>query len=213
MEGLYINLDKRTDRREHFEKNIIQKYPFFSNITRMSAIEHQNGNIGRIYSHIKALETLSSIQTPYVAILEDDFMIFNEEEEHLHNFFQDFEKIKHSDKWKVIPLTPRGITVIEKNEMTQNGFKRIRANETTTGYIIKKEMIPILLDTLRDSVYLQLNNTDISTSSMDQYWKPLQVKYHFYYYLKIFGGQLPGWSNIENRMIDYNDRFRKQPEY
>jgi GR25 family glycosyltransferase involved in LPS biosynthesis len=210
MEGVYINLDKRTDRREHFEKNI-QKYAFFSNITRMSAIEHHDGSIGRGLSHIKALETLSTIQTPYVVVLEDDFMIFDET--HLSAFFQDFEKIKHSDKWKVIPLTPRGITVIEKNEMTQNGFKRIRANETTTGYIIKKEMIPILLDNLRESVDLQFNQVNKNTSAIDQHWKTLQVKNHFYYYLNVFGGQLPGFSNIENRMIDYNERFKKQPEY
>jgi GR25 family glycosyltransferase involved in LPS biosynthesis len=210
MEGVYINLDKRTDRREHFEKNI-QKYPFFSNITRMSAIEHQDGSIGQALSHIKALESLSTIQTPYVAVLEDDFMIFDEIR--LSAFFQDFEKIKHSNKWKVISLTPCGITVIEKNEMTQNGFKRIRANETTTGYIMKKEMIPILLENFNESVILQFKQVDKHISSIDQYWKPLQVKHPFYYYLNVFGGQLPGFSNISNCLTDYNDRFKKQPEY
>jgi hypothetical protein len=34
--------------------------------------------------------------------------------------------------------------------------------------------------------------------------------YPFYYYKDIFAGQLIGWSNIEKRYVDYNDRFIKQ---
>ena len=47
-------------------------------------------------------------------------------------------------------------------------------------------------------------------SAHDQYWKRLQTEYPFYYYSEIFAGQLVGWSNIEKRMVDYNDRFINQ---
>jgi hypothetical protein len=75
---------------------------------------------------------------------------------------------------------------------------------------VKKEMIPILIDTLKESAQLQMQGVKKDVSAHDQYWKRVQLEYPFYYYKDIFAGQLVGWSNIENRMVDYNDRFIKQ---
>jgi hypothetical protein len=47
-------------------------------------------------------------------------------------------------------------------------------------------------------------------SAIDINWKKLQFDYPFYYYSKIFAGQLPGWSSIENRFVDYNQQFINQ---
>jgi GR25 family glycosyltransferase involved in LPS biosynthesis len=207
MKGVYINLDKRVDRKEHFEKNV-KSQPIFSEIERMKAMENMDGAIGCGMSHIKALSLLKSADAPYVAVIEDDFMLFDEEA--LIKFIIDFNKIKDSHDWDIIVLTPRGITVPETNDMTAANFKRIRENQTTTGYIVKKSMIDILIINIKDAIRLQINGVDKNTSSIDQYWKRLQTSYRFYYYTDVFAGQLPGWSNIENRMVDYNDRFRNQ---
>ena len=48
---LYINLDKRTDRKEAME-NILKDYDY----ERVSAIEDQDGYIGCAKSHIKCIE-------------------------------------------------------------------------------------------------------------------------------------------------------------
>ena len=39
--GFYINLDKRIDRKDHFEQNV-KCHSFFSNIERISAIYHDS---------------------------------------------------------------------------------------------------------------------------------------------------------------------------
>jgi hypothetical protein len=210
MKGVYINLEQRTDRREHFETHV-KNHAFFEGIERMPAIENKDGAIGCGLSHIKALRLCDKFDEPYVVIMEDDFTII--QEEHLDKFVCDFEKIKESTDWQIIVLTPRGITISGTAEMATADFKRIKENQTTTGYIVKKEMIPVLTHNIKEAIELQIKGADKNVSSIDQYWKRLQLEYPFYYYSHIYAGQLPGWSNIEQRWVDYNDRFRNQGFY
>jgi hypothetical protein len=100
---------------------------------------------------------------------------------------------------------------IEKNKkMESANFKRIVNNQTATGYIMKQHIIPIIKNNMEEAVYNMINGESGDIYAVDQYWKKLQTEYKFYYSSHIFGGQLIGWSNNENRYVDYNDRFIKQ---
>lgn len=204
LKGFYINLDSRKDRRDHFE-NLKSLYPFLSVIERFSAIERSDGPLGCCISHRMVLEKSLEIDEPYVAIFEDDFTILDDNV--FRQFISEFEKIKSNDNWNVIVLTPRGSSVPRKDI---GEFKRIIDHQTATGYIVKREIIPILIDNLKESEKLQIQGVDKNISANDQYWKRMQLEYPFYYYKNIFAGQLVGWSNIEKRYVDYNDRFVKQ---
>jgi glycosyl transferase family 25 len=208
--GYYINLDERVDRREHFETSI-KGVPFFSSIERMSAVKNSDGSIGCGLSHIKAL-LMAKQNYPdesYVAIFEDDFCLLDSEA--YSRFVMDFSNICESDEWDCIVLTPRGKTLVTDNNMTQCGFKHIIESQTTTGYIIKMTVVDALIENLKEAVGQLLRGGDKNMYSIDQYWKKLQTTYRFYYYQDIFAGQLPGWSNVEKRMTNYNERFIKQP--
>jgi GR25 family glycosyltransferase involved in LPS biosynthesis len=208
MKGVYINLDCRTDRREHFE-NIKKQHPFFSKIDRISAIEDTDGPLGCCMSHIKALELMSSTaDESYTAVFEDDFFIFDDN--NFSKFVLEFENIKDLDDWDVIVFTPRGSTIECSTNMGVAGFKKIVDHQTATGYIIKTKFIPKLLENLKEACRLQQAGIDKNVSANDQYWKRLQLTNNFYYFTDVFGGQLPCWSNIENRWVDYNERFRNQ---
>ena len=210
LHGYYINLDERVDRREHFEKNI-KCMPFFSSVERMSAVKHPDGAIGCGMSHINAL-LMAKQHYPgdsYVAIFEDDFCLLDTEV--CESFVASFAKICDSDEWDCILLTPRGKTLVTDNNMTQCGFKHIIESQTATGYIVKMIMVDVLIENLKTSVGQLLRGGEKNTYAIDQYWKKLQTIYRCYYYQDIFAGQLPGWSNIENRMTNYNERFIKQP--
>ena len=204
MKGYYINLDCRKDRRDHFEM-LKLNYSFLSNIERFSAIENSDGALGCCSSHIEALTLAFKINEPYVAIFEDDFTIINKD--NFLKFIDDFEKIKNLDCWNVIVLTPSGNTV---HDNVMLNFNRIINNQTATGYIVKSHILPILINILDESKTLQLRGVIKHISAHDQYWKKMQITYPFYFYKYIFAGQLVGWSNIENRKVDYNDRFIKQ---
>jgi GR25 family glycosyltransferase involved in LPS biosynthesis len=209
MDGIYINLKERIDRKTHFESNI-KSNPFFSKINRMDAILHENRVIGCAMSHLCALQKFEHTNEPYISIFEDDFCILNQD--NFNSFVQEFETIKNSN-WKVIVLTPSGNSINSTSEMSSANFKRIINNQTATGYIVKKEMIPILIKNVTECIQLLLHGAQPPIAAIDIYWKRLQPEYPFYYYSKIFAGQLPGWSSIENRLVNYNLRFIQQVNY
>jgi len=213
MNGYYINLEERKDRYVHFEK-LKTNHSFFKNVNRVSAIKCENGAIGCGLSHIKALK--KSIQDndsfDYTMVFEDDFCILNDT--HYTDFVGHFEHIRNEKEWDIIVLTPRGVMKnisVDKNcKMTSNHFYEIVNNQTATGYIIKKSFIPILISTFEKSVEGLLKKQNPDNYAIDQYWKSLQNTNHFYYFKNVFAGQLPGYSTIEKRMVDYNERFISQ---
>jgi len=204
----YINLEHRVDRKDNIES---QMKIFDTSYTRVDAIYNKNGAIGCGLSHIKALKMAYESNKPYSIILEDDFFIFSYEA--YSNFSKAFQKIKLSDSWDIIVMTPRGDTIDSSSNLVIDGFRKIRNNQTATGYIIKNAMIPILIDNLKTAVAGLIKNLDPNIYAIDQYWKRLQETYKFYYYKDIFAGQLPGYSDIEKRQVDYNARFLDQPKY
>ena len=214
MLGYYINLNERVDRKKHFE-SIKKKYDFFKNITRLEAIKNNNGAIGCGLSHIKALTKLKELAKDnslnYVCVIEDDFCILSSD--NFLKFINDFKEIENNNNWDIIVLTPRGVTMKERI----NNFKRINNNQTTSGYIIKVDMIDILIDNFKNALnglFNPKNNENTyAIYAIDQYWKKLQNTYKFFYYSNIFAGQLPGYSSIERRNVNYNNRFIMQNKY
>jgi GR25 family glycosyltransferase involved in LPS biosynthesis len=206
MNGFYINLKHRADRREHIEK-MKDKFEIFKNVERMDAILHERGDIGCALSHINCLNSLLQKNDPYYVIMEDDFLIFNEP--NFNRFVEDFDKIKN-ENWDVITCTPRGNTTTKG---CMNGFNRIINNQTATCYIIKHAFIKTLLEIFNNGVAHLQQGHNPNNHALDQCWKPLQLDHIFMYYEKIFGGQLPGYSDIERKNVNYNQRFIQQVEY
>ena len=136
-------------------------------------------------------------------ICEDDLMIFNDQ-----SFNNMVNTLNLTADWDVLTLTPRGDVIL--NEDLPNGYIRIKNNQTATAYLFKKHMIDILIETLQyglDQMKLG-GHTDYFTN--DQVWKKLQIPYKFYFYKDIFAGQLEGFSDIEKRLVNYNERFINQ---
>ena len=204
--GYYINLKHRIDRKEHFE-NLKEKNNFFSNIERFEAINKKEYGVGCILSHIKCLQNLLKRDDDFYIILEDDFCILNQN--NFNEFVKEFNNIKNK-KWDIIVLTPRGKTK-KKNKI--KGFHKIIDNQTTTGYIIKRDFILKLLPKFEKASLKLMKDPNGKMSwryCADQCWKSLQKKYDFLYFNKIYGGQLPSYSDIEKHDVDYNSIFLNQ---
>ena len=202
VKGFYINLDKRPDRKHHFE-SLKTKYPFFNGLERFSAIENERGVIGCCNSHIEAIKKCKELDGEIFMICEDDLMIIDEEK-----FNNMVNTIDITANWDVLTLTPRGD--IMPNEDLPNGYIRIKNNQTATAYLFKKHMIDILIDTLQEGFEKLKKGGHPDQYTNDQYWKRLQTPYRFYYYKEIFAGQLVGFSDIEKRFVNYNQRFMIQ---
>jgi len=202
FKGFYINLDHRNDRKEHFE-NLKTKFSFFKNIQRLSAIQDTNGAIGCGKSHILALEKCLEYDDDVFMICEDDLLISNN-----NNFISFINTIDINADWDILTLTPRGDII--PNQELPNNYIRINNNQTTTGYIIKRNMIPILIINLKEAIDGLTRDGKGEIYSIDQYWKRLQNEYKFYYYKYVFAGQLVGYSDIEKKNINYNERYSIQ---
>ena len=202
IKGFYINLDKRPDRKIHFE-GLKTKYPFFNGVERFSAIPHEKGFIGCCKSHVEVLKKCRELEGDVFMVCEDDLQIYNEV-----NFKKMTETLDLNADWDVLTLTPRGDSI--KGQDLPNGYIRVQNNQTATCYVLKRHMLDILIDTLEEG-YRQLElGGHPNDHTNDQIWKRLQTTYKFYYYKDVFAGQLVGFSDIEKRFVNYNDRFMKQ---
>ena len=207
MNGFYINLDSREDRKEHIEK-MKNEISFFKNIERMPAIYKTQNNIGCSLSHIKCLTELLKKNDDHYLIMEDDFFIL-----HKQNFIEFtyyFNLIKNDEDWDMIVLTPRGET---QKKNYKGNFHKIIDNQTATGYIIKHKFINTLLENIKDGCVNLMKGYYGPTPNPyvnDQCWKKLQYNNVWLYFYKIFAGQLPGYSDIEKRIVNYNYRFIDQ---
>jgi len=216
MQGLYINLDHRTDRDQHM-RQLISEHKWLSGLQRFSAIKHVNGAIGCALSHIGVLQRLQVMAElnglGYVGVFEDDLSILNKA--YFLKFQTAFERIKDLPDWDVIVLTPRGDTMREATSepLRMAGFLRICNNQTTTAYLIKTAVLNNFIKAYKDAVLGLLKHGDPNVYALDQYWKRLQQNHRFYYYQEVYAGQLVGWSDIEQRPVNYNQRFLQQTQY
>ena len=202
VKGFYINLDKRPDRKVHFEE-LKNKHPFFNGLERFSGIENANGYLGCCSSHIEAIKKCAELEGNVFMICEDDLIIIDEKK-----FNNMVNTVDLNANWDVLTLTPRGDSM--PNEDLPNGYIRIKNNQTATAYLFKRHMIDILADTLQEGLDQMKKGGHPDQYMNDQIWKRLQIPYRFYYFNEIFAGQLVGFSDIEKRFVNYNQRFVNQ---
>ena len=74
--AFYINLDHRTDRKEHVEKELGK---LGIQAERFNAIKMQNGAVGCSMSHLKILQDARTKKLDHVLIMEDDISFLDPE--------------------------------------------------------------------------------------------------------------------------------------
>ena len=187
-----INLEDRVDRRYDSleQSNKISYDPIIFN-----AIKDNNGRIGCTMSHINVLKNAMELDLEYVVILEDDILICNE-----NYIMYNVNKIMTMD-WNVIILGG----VVRRESQINNMISKVIDCQTTTGYIVNKKYYMILYDNLNEGLEL-LKNTNNSSYAIDIYWKKLQTNKWFCMKNKYIY-QKSGYSNIENKIVDYKSQF------
>ena len=198
----YINLKHRIDRKKHFLKQF-NKINYPSNkIIRIDAVKNNVGTLGCLASHIKALKRGMSDSSKYCMILEDDFTFIKTLS--VEEINKTLTGCFNTDtKWNVILISMSGelIENQDKNKLLLN----IKESQTTSGYIIKKSYIPVLLK-LFTNLYDQTKDYTVKPPHelcMDIHWKKLQDNTWFVTNPKL-GVQYASYSDIENKDVDYN---------
>jgi GR25 family glycosyltransferase involved in LPS biosynthesis len=198
----YINLEHRTDRKEHMEKWIRKCVPE-ERIERIDAVYNkEKGYIGCTQSHIKALETFIQSEHDVCCIFEDDYTPVDD-----IKFWMYLARIFMSKiDFDLIQLSYNGLVSTE----TEHEFlvKPTHA-QTASGYMITKQFAPKLLEVFKESLELSLeyekeHGCRNSKYCCDMYWDKAMPTSKWYVHIPRLGYQIPSYSDIEKRHADYH---------
>lgn len=187
---IYINLEKRPDRHKHM-KHIRDKLGLpAEKFIRQEAVEWAPGFTGCTRSHLLALKEASHRwpQATHLVIMEDDFDISETPQAFHRRLDQGWEAQPDFD---VLFLAMNPIRL-------QKGEKVCRVLQALcmSGYIVRKDYI----NTLTEEMFQQALKDKKPHDLLSQRLQPRDKWYGFWPPL---GHQLVGYSDIENKEVDY----------
>ena len=191
MHAIYINLDRRPDRRAEIEAELSRTSLVYERFTAVDRPD--NPPIGCTQSHLGALKLAREKGYESVILFEDDFQ-----------FLVDptvFEGILASlpDLYDVVMLD---YYIIHSEPYNEN-FNRILEAQSAGGYIVHSRMYDRLIETYEEAVALFEANPHCHWLYInDQYWKRLQPVSHWYSTRIQTGRQRPGYSDLKYRVLE-----------
>ncbi len=190
----YINLEDRLDRKKHVEEQL-NKLGW--NYTRFNAIKNKSGRIGCSMSHLKLLQDAKKKELPYVVIIEDDIEFTNVDffKNQLNTF------MKSGINYDVYLLAGN---LRRPVRMVKPGILRIYKSFTTTGYIVKKQYFDNMINNIKEGIKNLIKDPDNGLNAIDVYWMRLQQTGNWYISYPRTVTQLPDYSDIEGREVNYN---------
>mgnify|MGYP001218210219 CR=1 FL=1 len=199
----FINLDRRTDRLEEITKEL-KTYNFPNDkIERFSAIEFQKdgrgeeGAIGCSMSHLEILKISLKKGYENILVLEDDFKFIVDKENFNKNLTEFFRRYKNN--YDSVMLSYNLKEFKEKDELV--GY--VKKAQTTSGFIINKNLLPELINTIEEGIKNLINTREHWKYSIDVCWFPLQKKKEWFYFKERMGVQRPSYSDCSQRFCNY----------
>ena len=195
----YINLEKRTDRKEHFLQEMKKFCVDESKIVRIDAVYNTNGALGCTKSHIKALEQFMANPAWLTCIIfEDDFTFYDTNIENntslLKKFFMNFTD------WGFLLLATNQAGRPSKRTHVE-GIQEVVYSQTTSGYCIHKDSVKEVYNNFKESEAALENGNAVHQYAVDIFWNRLNMKR--FCFSPNMGYQYPGVSDIEHRYVCY----------
>jgi GR25 family glycosyltransferase involved in LPS biosynthesis len=201
---VYINLDERNDRNEHFLQEIA-KLRLKIQPHRVPAIKLKEGAIGCSMSHIKALEYAKKEGWPYVLICEDDITFTNPEQLIISLFKTLKQESSESNTllWDVLLIAANNWPPFKQQ---YENCIRVTNSCSATGYIVRQHYYDTLLQNYKEGVKLFIQNTDKKhLYALDVWWKKLQIRDRWWMLTPATVSQWEqNYSNIENTVVSYS---------
>jgi GR25 family glycosyltransferase involved in LPS biosynthesis len=198
---IYINLDRRPDRRTHIEEEFYKMG--ISPYERFTAIERPVGQgiVGCGYSHLEVLKLAKERKYPNILIFEDDFY-FTVSKTELRQNIRDFFESEAGDDFDVCMLS---YNLRESEEYKPAGFiQRVLYAQTASGYIVNSRYYDTLIQLYEWAIPLLEQTGQHWIYANDVVWKELQSRDKWYCFTQRIGRQLDGFSDNAGRMIQYD---------
>jgi glycosyl transferase family 25 len=193
---IYINLDRRTDRRKEIEEVLDALEVPSEKRLRFSAIPHCSGWVGCTKSHYQVMKMACESDWSRVLILEDDFMPTCSPSE-IH------QALETKEQFDVLFLS----SYVQASEAIE-GTTELRRGlnvQTASAYIVERHFFERLCKNLEEAVRGAENGGNHWDYINDQYWKRLQAdrSTRWLYFTKPLGRQRPSHSDLTGRFEDY----------
>lgn len=205
--AFYINLDKRTDRKEHIEQEL-QKLGISAKRFPAKYIP-KNGAVGCTLSHLTLINKAIQENYDHLLVLEDDIQFLEPElfKSQINTFLQ-----THQNNWDMIllagnlPVNP----FIRSFESVDSTCIQVFYCQTTTGYIVNKHYFQTLKQNISEGLELLIRYPSSKLLyCIDRYWFKLQAVHKWYLIIPLTITQRPDYSDIENKVVNYNKMLLK----
>ena len=194
--AFYINLDHRTDRKEHVTNQLTNLG--LHGFERFNAIKMENGAVGCSMSHLKILQTAFQNNWDHVLIVEDDITFLD-----LDLFKANFETFlqRNGNNWDVILLAGNNMPPYDTIDDVCIKVKRC---QTTTGYLVNGHYIKKLMENVKMGLtQLMYKPASHAMYAIDKFWFLLQAVDKWYLIVPPTVVQREDYSDIEKRQTNY----------
>jgi glycosyl transferase family 25 len=187
----YINLDKRTDRKEAIEKQFRE---YGLPLERFSAIADPFGAVGCSKSHLEVIKLAKQRGYKRVMIFEDDFTFVIPRYE-----FEDSMKHICTRTFDVCLLAHNG----GSHPPTETFWKKITNSLSASGYIVNSSYYDTLIDAIQPSIPLLKQTHSKPQYAVDVIYTQFQKTGNWYCTDPRTGVQAPSYSDIEGYHVNY----------
>ena len=194
----YINLDKRVDRKELFEAELI-KYGLTAERFTGIYYPHPQGIVGCGKSHLQVLELAKARKYKNVLIFEDDFY-FTEPKHVVEDCLEQFFASKPSFDVCFLAQNLFSGIVDENNPL----ITRVKQSISASGYIVNAHYYDKLIELYKYAMPKLEETNEHWVYANDQCWGPLQEKDNWYCFTTRLGRQRDGFSDNCNRVVSFD---------
>lgn len=197
---IYINLERRVDRKREIENEFKRMNIPESKIIRFNAIEHIDPNVGCLLSHANAAKLALEMGLENVLILEDDFNFYDEK---FVDSIQYFFKKMEGKEWDVLLLS-QNIKESEEYSPDEESEKfGICLNASNAaGYIMKKNILQEYSNLLLQSAEPLFRTKMHWVYMNDVVWSTLMKKSkRWYFFYEKLGYQRYSYSDLGKKFI------------
>jgi glycosyl transferase family 25 len=188
---IYINLEKRTDRK----KNIIEEFKKLgipsSKIVRFNAVQNKVGFMGCTHSHLKCVQAAISFGCKRICLFEDDFVLVAKPEEFHTCVNRMMDHVCNNFDVIYLAMTP---IKLQKIQNLKTEYRVLQAL-AMPAMIVNRNFLKTL-----KSIYQSALDEKKEHDLVTQRFQSSQKWYGFY---PPIARQRPGLSDIENRDVDY----------
>ena len=194
---IYINLDRRTDRRTESEAEFskhrlaVERFPAVDGVDQLPAGKLTRGEIGCRLSHLEVLKIAAQCSRP-VLILEDDV--------EFHGQFIDIfsNHIGGLPPWDLLYLGGNHVLPTTASQVSSM-VRRVRKTYTTSSYAVNPAGAKKLIEIVER----------LSTTQVDVAFAQVQSHMNSYAFYPALAWQKPGYSDIQEDTVNYKQYMKK----